>query len=187
MSIGAGIFLFVIGLELDPKRLLSMRKEVFGGGSLQLAACGFALAGGLLALGLPWQAALVAGLALGLSSTAIAVQTMTERNELATPTGRSAFAVLLFQDIAAIQPLVHDAVKAVHLVGVAVDAVLNLLRRLLAEVMRLTCHRAEAADLPGRLRRAFRSEGKWLSDDHRARFSACCPGPPTSDRTRWRA
>ena len=104
-ELGVVLMLFVIGLELDPKRLLSMRREVFGGGSLQLAACGLALALGLLAVGLPWQAALVAGLALGLSSTAIAVQTMTERNELATPTGRSAFAILLFQDIAAI-PLI---------------------------------------------------------------------------------
>jgi glutathione-regulated potassium-efflux system ancillary protein KefC len=116
-ELGVVLMLFVIGLELDPKRLLGMRREVFGGGSLQLAACGLALAGGLLALGLPWQAALVAGLALGLSSTAIAVQTMTERNELATPTGRSAFAILLFQDIAAIPliamvPLLADAPAA---------------------------------------------------------------------------
>jgi glutathione-regulated potassium-efflux system ancillary protein KefC len=104
-ELGVVLMLFVIGLELDPKRLLSMRREVFGGGSLQFAACGVVLAGGLLAFGLPWQAALVAGLALALSSTAIAVQTMAERNELATPTGRSAFAILLFQDIVAI-PLI---------------------------------------------------------------------------------
>jgi glutathione-regulated potassium-efflux system ancillary protein KefC len=104
-ELGVVLMLFVIGLELEPRRLLSMRREVFGGGSLQLSVCGTALAGGLLALGLPWQAALVAGLALALSSTAIAVQTMTERNELATPTGRSSFAILLFQDIAAI-PLI---------------------------------------------------------------------------------
>jgi glutathione-regulated potassium-efflux system ancillary protein KefC len=104
-ELGVVLMLFVIGLELDPRRLASMRREVFGGGSLQLTACGVALAGALLALGLPWQAALVTGLALGLSSTAIAVQAMTERNELATPTGRTAFAILLFQDIAA-SPLI---------------------------------------------------------------------------------
>ena len=104
-ELGVVLMLFVIGLELDPKRLVAMRREVFGGGSLQLGVCGVALAGALLALGLAWQAALVAGLALALSSTAIAVQTMTERNELATPTGRTAFAILLFQDIAAI-PLI---------------------------------------------------------------------------------
>ena len=102
---GVVLMLFVIGLELEPKRLLSMRMEVFGGGTLQFAACAAALAAGLAALGLDWKAALVAGSALALSSTAIGVQTMTERNELATPTGRSAFAILLFQDIAAI-PLI---------------------------------------------------------------------------------
>jgi glutathione-regulated potassium-efflux system ancillary protein KefC len=104
-ELGVVLMLFVIGLELDPKRVLSMRKEVFGGGTLQVALCGVPLALMLLAFGLPWQAALVAGLALALSSTAIAVQTMNERNELNTPTGSSAFGILLFQDIAAI-PLI---------------------------------------------------------------------------------
>ncbi len=104
-ELGVVLMLFVIGLELDPRRLLTMRKEVFGGGTLQLGICGTALAAATVGLGLPWQAALVAGLALALSSTAISIQAMTERNELTTPTGRLAFAVLLFQDIAAI-PLI---------------------------------------------------------------------------------
>ena len=99
---GVVLMLFLIGLELDPKRLWSMRKEAFGGGATQLALCGGALAAGGLAAALGWTAAIVAGLALALSSTAIAVQTMAERNLLPTPTGRSAFAILLFQDIAAI-------------------------------------------------------------------------------------
>ncbi len=104
-ELGVVLLLFAIGLGLDPKRLASMRRDVFGGGSLQAALCGGALAAALLAVGLPWQAALVAGLALALSSTASAVQAMEERNELATPVGRSTFAILLFQDIAAI-PLI---------------------------------------------------------------------------------
>jgi glutathione-regulated potassium-efflux system ancillary protein KefC len=104
-DLGVVLMLFAIGLELDPKRLLEMRRDVFGGGGLQMALCGGALALGLLALGLPWQAALVAGLALAMSSTAIAMQTLAERNEQSTPTGRTAFAILLFQDIAAI-PLI---------------------------------------------------------------------------------
>jgi len=104
-ELGVVLMLFAIGLELDPKRLLDMRREVFGGGSLQLVLCGGVLGIGLLAAGLPWQAALVAGLALAMSSTAIALQTLAERNELATPTGRTSFAILLFQDIAAI-PLI---------------------------------------------------------------------------------
>jgi glutathione-regulated potassium-efflux system ancillary protein KefC len=104
-ELGVVLMLFVIGLELDPRRLLAMRRVVFGAGSLQLAASGALLCAGLFALGLKWQAALVAGLALALSSTAIALQATTERNELETPTGRAAFGILLFQDIAAI-PLI---------------------------------------------------------------------------------
>ena len=99
---GVVLMLFVIGLELEPKRLSEMRKSVFGGGALQLALTGTALALASAAAGLPWKAALVVGLALALSSTAIAVATMSERNFLPTPTGQAGFAVLLFQDIAAI-------------------------------------------------------------------------------------
>lgn len=111
---GVVLMLFVIGLELEPKRLLSMRKEVFGGGSLQLGACGAVLMVAGLALGLDWKAALIASLALGLSSTAIAMATMAERNFTATPTGRSTFAILLFQDIAAIPLLAAVPLLAAH-------------------------------------------------------------------------
>ena len=104
-ELGVVLMLFVIGLELDPKRLLSMKGVVFGAGTLQLASSGVVLGVALFALGLGWQAALIGGLALALSSTAIAMQSMTERNELDTPTGRAAFGILLFQDIAAI-PLI---------------------------------------------------------------------------------
>ena len=102
---GVVLMLFLIGLELDIGRLVRMRRSVFGGGSLQLALCGALLAAGLAAAGLGWVPAIVAGLAIAMSSTAIAVQTMAERNLLNAPVGRSAFAVLLFQDIAAI-PLI---------------------------------------------------------------------------------
>jgi glutathione-regulated potassium-efflux system ancillary protein KefC len=101
-EIGVVLMLFIIGLELDPRRLWSMRRMVFGGGALQMVSCTVGLSLGMLLLGLPWQSALIVGLALSLSSTAIAVQTMTERNQLAGPLGRSAFGVLLFQDLAAI-------------------------------------------------------------------------------------
>ena len=99
---GVVMMLFVIGLELETERLWAMRTAVFGGGTLQLVLSGAALAAGGLALGLPWRGALVAGLAIALSSTAIAMQTMAERNLTPTPMGRMAFSVLLFQDIAAI-------------------------------------------------------------------------------------
>ncbi len=101
-ELGVVLMLFVIGLELDPAQLVSMRRAVFGGGTLQLLACAVPLGAGAIALGLPWQTALVVGLALGLSSTAVSVQTMAEKNLTPTPVGRTAFAVLLFQDIAAI-------------------------------------------------------------------------------------
>jgi glutathione-regulated potassium-efflux system ancillary protein KefC len=99
---GVVLMLFVIGLELEPKRLMAMKRDVFGGGSLQVGLCGAALGGAILAWGGEWKVALTAGLALALSSTAIAVATMNERNFMPTPTGRTAFSILLFQDIAAI-------------------------------------------------------------------------------------
>ncbi|MEN3753569.1 monovalent cation:proton antiporter-2 (CPA2) family protein [Mangrovibacter sp. SLW1] len=104
-EIGVVLMLFVIGLELDPRRLWTLRASVFGGGVLQMLACGLCLAAFCFALGLSWQVAVLIGLTLALSSTAIAMQAMNERNLSLSPMGRSAFAVLLFQDIAAI-PLV---------------------------------------------------------------------------------
>jgi glutathione-regulated potassium-efflux system ancillary protein KefC len=102
---GVVLMLFLIGLELDPARLWAMRRSVFGGGALQMAVCGAILTGGAMAAGLPWRGALIAGLAVALSSTAIAVQTMRERGLLGSPMGKTSFGILLFQDVAAI-PLV---------------------------------------------------------------------------------
>lgn len=111
---GVVLMLFLIGLELDSKRLWSMRREVFGSGSLQMLACAALLAPAGVALGADWKMALIAALALSLSSTAIAVQTMDERNLLPTATGHSAFAILLFQDIAAIPLLAVIPLLATH-------------------------------------------------------------------------
>ena len=111
---GVVLMLFLIGLELDSKRLWSMRREVFGSGSLQMLACAALLVPAGVVIGFDWKLALVAGLALSLSSTAIAVQTMDERNLLPTPTGQSAFAILLFQDIAAIPLLAVIPLLATH-------------------------------------------------------------------------
>ncbi|QCR37191.1 glutathione-regulated potassium-efflux system protein KefC [Nissabacter sp. SGAir0207] len=104
-EIGVVLMLFIIGLELDPKRLWNLRAAVFGGGGLQMAGCGVLLSAFCYVLGLSWQVAALIGLTLSLSSTAIAMQAMSERNLTSTPVGNSAFAALLFQDIAAI-PLV---------------------------------------------------------------------------------
>jgi glutathione-regulated potassium-efflux system ancillary protein KefC len=116
-EIGVVLMLFVIGLELDPSHLWTLRRAVFGGGSLQLLSAAIPLGVGAFALGLRWQAALVTGLALGLSSTAVSMQTMAEKNLLTTPVGRSAFAVLLFQDIAAIPLLALVPLLAEHADG----------------------------------------------------------------------
>lgn len=111
-ELGVVLMLFLIGLELEPRRLWAMRRAVFGGGSLQLLACSaIVLPLGLLA-GWSKEASLIAALALALSSTAIAVQVMQERKLLATPLGQKGFAILLFQDIAAIPMLALAAVLA---------------------------------------------------------------------------
>jgi glutathione-regulated potassium-efflux system ancillary protein KefC len=106
---GVVLMLFLVGLELEPARLWSMRRPIFGWGSLQVLACTAALLIAALAVftwttgtNYSWKVLLVASLGLALSSTAIALQVLGERNQLATPSGQSAFAVLLFQDVAAI-------------------------------------------------------------------------------------
>ena len=102
---GIVLLLFVIGLELRPKRLWAMRNAVFGLGSAQVGATGIVLALVALILGLQWQTAIFVGLALALSSTAFALQVMEETGDLNTRHGRLGFAVLLFQDLSAI-PLI---------------------------------------------------------------------------------
>lgn len=98
---GIVLLLFVIGLELRPARLWQLRGDIFGLGLLQVIVCGLALtAVVLVATGLTWQAALVVGLPLALSSTALVIQLLEERGELNTPIGERSFSILLFQDLA---------------------------------------------------------------------------------------
>ncbi|PYG82136.1 MULTISPECIES: monovalent cation:proton antiporter-2 (CPA2) family protein [unclassified Pseudomonas] len=105
-EMGVVMLLFVIGLELSPRRLWTMRRALFGVGSLQVGLTAVLL--GLLAYWLFDQskpAAIVLGLGLALSSTAFGLQVLAERKDLGKPHGRLAVAILLFQDIAAI-PLI---------------------------------------------------------------------------------
>ena len=99
---GVVLMLFLIGLELEPKRLWSLRRPIFGWGSAQLLSCAALLAGAAIAFGIERPTALVAGLGLALSSTAIALQSMNERNLMRTSSGQAGFSILLFQDVAAI-------------------------------------------------------------------------------------
>ncbi len=111
---GVVLLLFIIGLELNPRRLWQMRMPILWLGAGQVLGSAAALAGFCLAIGWPWPTALAAGLGLSLSSTAIALQPLTERHLLQTPGGRSAFSILLFQDIAVIPMLALLPLLAAH-------------------------------------------------------------------------
>lgn len=101
-ELGIVFLLFLIGLELSPKRLVTMRRLVFGLGGLQIVACTAALGVALTAFGLKPGTAAVIGASLSLSSTAIAVELLARSGRLATTTGRTSFAVLIAQDIAVV-------------------------------------------------------------------------------------
>jgi CPA2 family monovalent cation:H+ antiporter-2 len=102
---GVVMMLFVIGLELQPALLWRLRGPIVGLGGVQVTITAVVIAGIALAVGLPWRAALAVGMTLSLSSTAIVLQTLSEKGLLGTAGGQSAFAVLLFQDIAVIPML----------------------------------------------------------------------------------
>jgi len=99
---GVVMMLFLIGLELQPSMLWKMRRRILGLGGLQVLLTALLLGAVAVLFGLPWQAALATGLILSLSSTAIILQTLSERDLMRTEAGKGAFAVLLFQDIAVI-------------------------------------------------------------------------------------
>ncbi len=102
---GVALLLFLIGLELKPVRLWSMRGSVFGLGGLQVAITAVLLTPAAMLIGVSWDKAAFVALALSLSSTALVLQVLEEKRELNTRHGRAAFSVLLFQDMAAI-PLI---------------------------------------------------------------------------------
>lgn len=102
---GVVMMLFLVGLELEPRTLWSMRDRVLGLGGLQVLLTAAAVSGIALAFGMPLRSAVAAGFALSLSSTAIVLQTFQEKGLASTQGGRSAFSVLLFQDIVVIPML----------------------------------------------------------------------------------
>jgi monovalent cation:proton antiporter-2 (CPA2) family protein len=99
---GVVLLLFLIGLELEPRRLWTLRNSVFGLGGAQLAATGAVIGALALAAGFSWQAALIIGLGSAMSSTALVMTSLAERGKLLTRYGRESFAILLFQDLAVI-------------------------------------------------------------------------------------
>ncbi len=101
-EIGVVMLLFVIGLELSPARLKVMRRSVFGAGALQVALSAIVLGSLLLLDHFHWKSALIVGIALALSSTAVGLQLLSEHKAINSDYGRLGFAILLFQDLIAI-------------------------------------------------------------------------------------
>lgn len=99
---GVVLMLFLIGLELEPKNLWEMRQKLLGMGGAQLAGTTIAVAYGLWAFGTIWSVAVICGLLMSLSSTAIVLQSLQEKNLMRSAGGRGAFSVLLMQDMALI-------------------------------------------------------------------------------------
>ena len=99
---GIVLMLFLVGLELEPRRLWALRRPIFGWGSVQLFGSAALLAGAAVALGVDWRLVVVGSLGLALSSTAIGLSVLNERNLMPTTAGQSVLAVALLQDIAAI-------------------------------------------------------------------------------------
>lgn len=102
---GVVFLLFIIGLEIQPRKLWAMRRHLLGLGGMQIGLCTLAFMGIAMAFGMSAAGAAVVGFALSLSSTAFAVQTLVEKNVFNTEFGRASFAVLLMQDLVAIPAL----------------------------------------------------------------------------------
>ncbi len=104
-ELGVVMLLFVIGLEIKPSRLWALRRDIFGLGTLQIVITALAVICYALLIAWPWKAALVIGMTMAVSSTALVMQMLRDRGEVASPHGRSVFAILLMQDLAIIPML----------------------------------------------------------------------------------
>src|SRR5688572_18161673 len=137
-ELGVVLFLFIVGLEMEPQKLWSLRRQIFGLGALQVIVCGVLLTVVGIALGFPPVIAFVAGMGFVLTSTAIVMQLLQERGQLATPGGQKIVSILLFEDLA-IVPLLAviallapshdgggDAMSRWIAVGVAVASVVTV-------------------------------------------------------------
>lgn len=149
-ELGIVMFLFLIGLEMNPSRVWAMRRDIFGLGSAQMLVTGLACATVPLLFGRTVPASLVAGFGLAITSTAIMMQVLAERGEVASPHGQRAFAVSIFQDlmivpllafVAFLSPLPAAAGEAWWISGakiiVALAAVVLIGRYLLNPMFRL--------------------------------------------------
>ncbi len=98
-ELGIVMYLFVIGLEMQPSHLWSLRREIFGLGTLQIIICALALTGVGLLFGFTWQVAFIGAAGFVLTSTAIVMQLLGDRGDLTQPRGQKIVAILLFEDL----------------------------------------------------------------------------------------
>ncbi|MEQ1769601.1 MAG: monovalent cation:proton antiporter-2 (CPA2) family protein [Devosia sp.] len=138
-ELGVVMFLFIIGLEMEPSRLWSLRKQIFGLGALQVLACGALLTVFGILIGFPPVVAFVAGMGFVLTSTAIVMQVMQEQGTLATEPGQKIVSILLLEDLAIVPLLAIVALLAPAVgeettlagrwigIGVALAAVVGLI------------------------------------------------------------
>jgi len=101
-ELGIVLMMFVIGIEMDLRKLWDLRRSILGYGSLQVLLCATLLAASFIAFGLNWRVGVAAGFALSLSSTAMVIAILEQRGLMHEPLGRTSFGILLFQDMAAI-------------------------------------------------------------------------------------
>ena len=111
-ELGVVMFLFVIGLEMQPSRLWSLRGEIFGLGAAQVGVCGALLTGVGIVLGLPPVVAFFAAMGFVLTSTAVVIQVLNERGDTSTPGGQRMVSILLLEDLAIVPLLVLVALLA---------------------------------------------------------------------------
>jgi glutathione-regulated potassium-efflux system protein KefB len=111
-ELGVVMFLFVVGLEMEPSKLWSLRKQIFGLGAIQVIVCGLLLTGVGVLLGFAPAVAFVSGMGFVLTSTAIVMQILQERGELASPGGQKMVSILLLEDLAIVPLLAIVALLA---------------------------------------------------------------------------
>jgi monovalent cation:H+ antiporter-2, CPA2 family len=163
--LGVVLLLFMIGLELSGERLWSMRRLVFGLGTLQVVLCGTVLAGGAYLAGQNARTAGVIGTVLAMSSTAVVLQILSEVRQVHTSAGRASFAILLFQDLAVVPILFAlGALGPVHHADNLFELGYAIGRALLAVVIIVAVGRLV-------LRPLFRSVARTRSDEL---FVAAC-------------
>ncbi|WP_420009763.1 monovalent cation:proton antiporter-2 (CPA2) family protein [Xanthomonas sacchari] len=130
-ELGVVMFLFVIGLEMRPSHLWSLRKQIFGLGTAQIIVCASVLTGAGLAFGFPLSVAFIAASGFVLTSTAVVMQLLGERGDIALPAGQKIVAILLFEDllivpllavVAWMAPVPADASAPSRWVGIGVGA-----------------------------------------------------------------